>query len=229
MSTARAVVAGFPDPLTTEEFITARRSGRVGNNIEPVCPWCDSVLTVRADANPMRRSHFLHAPNTHCPTIDAGNAPYQDLARVPADPAQRDERILAVADRIEDIYRRCLRLAPGLSSQEFETVIGAASARNVWSYRDLTFGLIPIVLVLCHERFERRAGFRDEPFFFVLGGTHRSTEDLWIRPQLGTTRLLRVYPDRDPMDADVLPIIPPTARHTGWLLTVERRLRAEVR
>jgi hypothetical protein len=119
----------------------------------------------------------LHKGGSECPSI-AGAGPYAGLADVPTDPAAKQRIQLLVIERCNELYQNCRQLAPGLSISEFEGLVNAAHALNVWSYRNLPPEFLPYVLVLCGGRFEKSA-YRKTAFFFMLSLKQR-VDALWI-------------------------------------------------
>jgi hypothetical protein len=228
MPTARALVAGMPDPLTVEQFQIAKRSRLIAAGAPPICPWCDSALSLRADVNPERRMHFLHPSGTRCPTIGTGGARYEELASVPIDPVERDQRLLDVAEHIEDVYRRCLSLALGLSSEEFTATVEEATARDVWSFRNLPHTLIPMVLLLCHVSCAGTAieGRRSSSCSAARIVPRKISGSVPVTDRLASCASIRNGTQWTQMSS---PITAPSARRPVWLDGLEGWLRGRVR
>lgn len=184
MPTSHAVLRNEPDTFyTIQDWL--RRPPPRGT---PVCPICDSDITTRGELNESRDPHFLHRGASQCPSINQ-TGPYAGLADVPYDPARRAEVQQYVVDHLYAVLTNCRTLAPGLSIDEFDNLLQAANAHDVWAFRDLRPEFVPYLLVLCQGRFEPNK-YRTNPFFFALSRKRR-VDALWIHAS-PATHILRI-------------------------------------
>lgn len=173
--------------LTVNEWLRAH-----SQNVDAVCPVCEAPVHVRAASSPSTTTHFSHYPNADCPTMEERRDPYRLLVNVPTDPVAGARLLEEVRFHMRELFLSCQALVEGFDFHEFRELLETATARDVWHYQGLTYGMLPFVLVTLRSVFEPTSTVRTDRFYFAFPATIRRQDDLWNLPAHQTRVLWRI-------------------------------------
>lgn len=162
---------------------------------------CNEILSIVAEHNPDRDTHFRHPANTNCPSVLTNAVPYSQLQNIPIDQTQIQNIKLLFLENLHRIFRKCEELIPNLSFNEFFDIVEFANNSNIWGYANIDIEYIPYILCTCKDYFQQRNPYRTFSFHFVFGDVER-VDELWINANNNASVIYRV--NRNTQDVEII-------------------------
>lgn len=162
---------------------------------------CNAVLSIVAEHNPDRDTHFRHPANTNCPSVLANAIPYRQLQNIPIDQTQIQNIKILFLENLHRIFIKCQELIPNLSFSEFFDIVRYANHLNIWGYTAIDIEYIPYILCTCKNYFIQRNPYRTFSFHFIFGDVERVNE-LWINTNNNANVIYRV--NRNTQDVEII-------------------------
>jgi len=144
--------------------------------VEPRCPVCKTVLSIRPKADGDRTRHFWHSTkNTGCPTINENNLQYLGLGETQDNKDKINNFKIEVASNSYKIFLKCMSMCDNnLSLKEFIKMLECFTKYKIWNYRNLYLKYIPYML------FHLSCNIKKDLYFVLMPYKFNNSNNLWI-------------------------------------------------
>ena len=145
-------------------------------SVEPRCPICKTVLSIRPKADGDKTRHFWHSTkNTGCPTIEENKLRYLGLDGTQDDKDKINNFKFEVASNSYKIFLKCRNMCEDkLSVKEFIRMLECFTKNKIWNYRNLYLEYIPYMLL------HLSCNIKKDLYFVLMPYTFSNSNNLWI-------------------------------------------------
>ena len=192
------------DCIPAVDFITRHGAQFHKNRLFPICPACDSPITIAAFSSKKRDTYYRHFP---IPDSDENNPLKECAFRSPdklmkmLEPAswkpEQEERIrrqICQEKTLKQVYTVCCRIFTGMPPAEFYRLLMEAERRKIWRFAHLEIPIIPYLLATLDDVTVHKTNENGSYSYKVRAVLHKPTNQrincLWEKPG---THFLRVY------------------------------------